>query len=287
MIDFLKYRALCLGFSVVLLFTGFTAYFYRGGFAYSIDFTGGCEIRLAFEKPLEIAALRKLFTAEQFGEAVVQSIEGGQEYLIKISKYDSNIEEIIKKIVESSFVDNTVTIKAVEKIGPEAGSEVRYNAIMSIFLALITMGLYIMLRQKYAYAIGATAALAHDILVILTYCLVFQEPISLIVLAAILSILGYSINDTIIVFSRINDNLGLSKKMNGFEVVNHSINQTLSRTILTSFSTLLSMLAVYFFGGAALKSFATVMIIGIIFGTYSSIYIASPIMLYFNDQFQN
>lgn len=286
MIDFLKYRNVCFAFSFFLLLLGLLFFFIKGGFVYSIDFTGGSEIRLAFTKSVQIEDLRRSINSDLFGETKVQEVSGGKDFIINVAKYHESVEEILVKNINESIPNNTVSVKSIEKVGPEAGSEVRYNAIIAVLLSLMAMGLYITLRQRYAFAVGAIAALAHDILVVLTFCLVTGEPISLIVLAAILTIVGYSINDTIIIFCRINDNLGLSKKMDGFQIVNYSLNQTLSRTLLTSFSTLLSMLSIYFFGGPALASFSKIMIIGIIFGTYSSIYIASPIMLLLNDQFK-
>lgn len=287
MIDFLRYRSWCLSFSIFLLISGVSAFFYRGGFVYGIDFTGGAEVQLSFNNPVDIGALRQIFEKEDFGETKVQSVEGGSEYLVKIAKHSESLENDIIKLVSREVGQGNFVIKSIELVGPEAGDEVRYNAAMSLLLALIVMGLFIALRQQYAFALGATAALAHDILVILTYCLVFGEPITQLVLMAVCTVLGYSINDTIVVFSRIKDNMGLSKKMSGEEIVNYSINQTLTRTLLTSFSTLLSMLAFYFFGGVALRSFSVIMILSIIVGTYSSIYIASPIMLYFNNQFRS
>lgn len=286
MINFLKYRNVCLAFSFFLLLLGMLSFFTRGGFVYSIDFTGGSEIRLEFTESVQIEDLRRSLISEIFGETKVQEVSGGKDFIINVAKYDESVEEVLVKNINESILNNSVSIKSIEKVGPEAGSEVRYNAIIAVLLSLIAMGLYITFRQRYAFAIGAITALAHDILVVLTFCLVTGEPISLIVLAAILTIVGYSINDTIIIFCRINDNLGLSKKMDGFQIVNYSLNQTLSRTLLTSFSTLLSMMAIYFFGGPALASFSKIMIIGIVFGTYSSIYIASPIMLLLNDQFK-
>jgi preprotein translocase subunit SecF len=286
MIDFLKSRNVCFAFSFFLLLLGLLSFFIKGGFVYSIDFTGGSEIRLAFTESVQIEDLRRSVNSDLFGETKIQEVAGGKDFIINVAKCDESVEEILVKNINQAIPNNVVSIKSIEKVGPEAGSEVRYNAIIAVLLSLIAMGLYITFRQRYAFAVGAIAALAHDILVVLTFCLVTGEPISLIVLAAILTIVGYSINDTIIIFCRINDNLGLSKKMDGFQIVNYSLNQTLSRTLLTSFSTLLSMLSIYFFGGPALASFSKIMIIGIIFGTYSSIYIASPIMLLLNDQFK-
>lgn len=286
MINFLKYRYLCLVFSIAIFATG--AYFYvvRGGFSYSIDFTGGSELRIAFETPQDIAEVRRVLSEESWQDLIVQNLEGSSEFIVRVDDVSEFVESKVTGALSKAFGDSAFKVVSVEKVGPEAGSEIRYNAIISVILTLIGLAFYMAFRQRYAYALGAVAALAHDVLVILTYYLVMNEPISLNVLTGILSVLGYSVNDTVIVFCRIRDNLGLSKKMSGEEIVNLSLNQTLSRTLLTSFTTFLTMVSLFFLGGPVLKSFSVTMMLGIFFGTYSSIYIASTVMLYFNDQFK-
>ncbi|MCK4517230.1 protein translocase subunit SecF, partial [Candidatus Babeliales bacterium] len=177
---------------------------------------------------------------------------------------------------------NNFIIRSVEQVGAEAGKEVQWNAILSIVLALVGLLAYIAVRHRYAYAVGAVAALAHDLLVLLAFYLVFAWPISLNILAGILTVLGYSLNDTIVVFSRIRENALLHKGSSNEEIVNMSLNQTLRRTLLTSFTTLIAVLALFFLGGEVLRGFSVTMIIAIIVGTYSSIYIASPVALALN-----
>lgn len=273
-------------FSVVIFVTGLFFYITRGGFSYSIDFTGGSEVRVVFKAPQDIATVRKALSSEIWNDIIIQNLEGGLEFIVRVSEFGDTVEAKVTQCLLSEFSRDLFSIASIEKVGPEAGSEIRYNAIVSILLTLLGLALYMALRQRYAYAVGAIAALAHDLMVILTYHLIMNEPISLNVLTGILSVLGYSINDTVIVFCRIRDNLGLAKKMTGDEIVNLSLNQTLSRTLLTSFTTFLTMISLFLLGGSILKSFSVTMMLGIFFGTYSSIYIASPVMLYLNDQFK-
>ncbi len=170
-------------------------------------------------------------------------------------------------------------VRNVEWVGAEVGKDIKWNALISVILSLLLIMLYVAVRSRYRYAVGAVVAIAHDMLAVLIYFLIFGEPISLHVLAAVLAILGYSLNDTIVIFSRIRENFAKMKGVSEEEIVNRSINQTLSRTLLTSFSTLLAVGSIFLFGGEALHGFSLAMLIGIVVGTYSSVYIASPVML--------
>ena len=284
MIDFLKYRYACMVVSAVLLISGAAAFFYKGGFRYHIEFEGGTEILLAFEKPIEIGELRTAVDEKKWGTNQIQSIgSDGHEFLVRIGLQDGDIESSFKKTL-SKAIDNTVTIRSIEQVGAEAGKEVKTNAIIAILLSLLVLLLYLSIRSKFAYATGAVAALAHDLLIIAGFLIVTGIPVSLNVLAAVVVILGYSLNDTIVIFSRIRENIGKLRGRSSYEIANVSLNQTLRRTLLTSFSTFVSVLTLYLLGGEALSSFALVTLVGVIFGTYSSIYIASPVMLALNQE---
>ncbi len=283
-INFLKYRYLCLAISILFILAGIVGYFIKGGFRYHIDFAGGAEIRISFEKPVEIAKLRATLSNYGWEDAVIQSIgKDKKEFIVKVgiekAENIEKLEEKFEKNIKNGFPNNHMKVENIEWVGAEVGKDMQWSAIKAVLFSLLTLLLYIALRYKYSFAMGAVVALLHDILAVLVSILLLGEPISLSVLAAILAILGYSLNDTIVIFSRIRENY---KNMHGKsteEIVNTSINQTFKRTILTSVSTLLAVGTFFILGGETLRGFSLVMLLGIIFGTYSSIYIASPIMM--------
>ncbi len=259
---------------------GVGAYFIKGGFTYHIDFAGGAELRLAFEKPIKIGDLRRVISEKGWKDSVIQSIGVSEkEFIVRIGGEAEELEGKFKAEVGGEFESNKMTIENIDWVGAAVGKDTQWNAFVAILLSMLILLLYIAIRSKYSFAVGAVVALAHDLLAVLVCLLLVNEAISLNVLAAILTILGYSLNDTIVIFSRIRENLVKMKGASAVQTINTSINQTLKRTLLTSFSTLLALFTFYFFGGEALRSFSFVMILGVIFGTYSSIYIASPIAL--------
>lgn len=279
MIDFLKYQKLCGFFSILIFGAGAVAYFYNG-INYSIDFLGGTEMRVAFVNSVDIsdvrASLSKITTS-------IQSIVGGKEFIVKVSDAGDSLEGSVRTSLNNSFGKDSYSIKAIDRVGPEVSKEVIWNTIMSIIVMLLMVGLYIALRHQYAYAVGAIVALTHDVLIVLAYNIITGEPFSQSTLVGVLWILGYSINDTIVIFAAIRKNLGMLRTKTAYEVVNISINQTLRRTILTSLSTLLVVLVAYFLGGEVLRKASNTMILGVVFGTYSSIYLASPVMMYLDN----
>lgn len=281
--DFLKYRFACLLFSVAVVIIGFSYYFFVSGFKYHIDFTGGAEMRVNFSQPMDAAALREAMSAEGWKDAVIQSVgKTGQEFLIRVGSLNSSLETDVKACFNKHFSSNQATISNIDWIGAEVGKDTKWNAIKAVIISLIILAIYIAIRSEFKYGVGAIVALLHDILIILTFILLTSEPVSLHILASVLAMIGYSLNDTIIIFGRIRENF---KKLAGsgvsdYDIVNLSINQTLTRTILTSFATLLSVASILVLGGETLYGLAIVMFIGIIVGTFSSIYIASPSMLW-------
>ncbi|MCF7800009.1 protein translocase subunit SecF [Candidatus Babeliales bacterium] len=281
-IDFLKYRYMCFAVSALLLVFGLILYFAKGGFKYSIDFVGGAEIRASFQEPIKANDLRSALSKKGWQDYNLQSVGNtDKEYFIRVSGQIKNLEEKFSQDIKSEISSNKMTIENIDFVGAEVGKEMQSNALIAIVLSLIVLLGYITIRSKYAYAVGAVVALVHDLLAVLVFLLLFNELISINILAAILSILGYSLNDTIVIFNRIRENLKKHKDMSSNELVNLSINQTLTRTLLVSFSTLLGVLSFYVFGGEVLRGFSFAMLVGIVVGTYSSIYIASPIMIIF------
>ena len=281
--DFLKHRFACLFFSVAVLAIGLVYYLFVGGFKYHIDFTGGAEMRVTFTQPVEISALRTAMSADGWKDAVIQSVgKTGQEFLIRVGSLESTFEADVKTSFAKHFAGNEVVVGHIDWIGAEVGKDTKWNAIKAVLLSMIILALYIALRSEFKFGIGAVLSLVHDILVIMVYILLTGEPISLHILASILAVIGYSLNDTIVIFSKIRENY---KKLAGtgisdYDLVNLSINQTLVRTTLTSFATLLSVGSILFLGGETLRGLALIMFIGIIIGTFSSIYIASPSMMW-------
>jgi len=255
----------------------------HGGPKYNIDFTGGTTIQLKFQDPVQIQDIRTALSAEGYKDSEIKhfgseseiSIHTGLGYSLK--ELSENIENVIK----NDLPENPFIVQRVEQVGPKIGHELIIDALLAVFWAMILILIYIMWRFEFKFSIGAIAALLHDVIITLGIFSVFEIEVSAPIIAAVLTIVGYSLNDTIVVFDRIRENLKISKKSTNdlAGTINGSINETLSRTVVTSGTTLLVVMILYFFGGEVLKSFALAIIIGIIVGTYSSIFIASPIVL--------
>lgn len=278
--DFLKYRYVWLVVSIGYLLLGAAAYVMKGGFNYHIDFTGGAEIRVSFDQATEIGKIREVMSSKGWKDAIIQSIGStNKEFLIIVGDMNDDTEEHIKTDLNAGITGNSVHVDNIQWVGPEAGKDTTRNAVWAVLLSLIILLLYIAVRFEFRFGVGAIACLVHDILAILAFLLITREAMSLHVLASILAVLGYSLNDVIVVFSRIRENFSKIKGASEYDIVNLSINQTLRRTIMTSFATALSVMAILLLGGETLRSLSLVMLVGIIVGTYSSIYIASPVML--------
>jgi preprotein translocase subunit SecF len=286
MIDFLRYRFLtaCISLSMMIGFTSLLIYRYttRGScFSYSIDFTGGTQVLLRFNKPISAEKVKEVLSQEWSG--IVTRDFSDVDVLVRVKEFVNDsigLSARIKDKLENTLSDYTVTIEQTDAVGPGVGETLRFKSLQFIILALLAMLLYIAWRfWSAAYALGAVIALFHDAIAILLVFLVFDIEISVNIIAAIVAVLGYSINDTIVIFSQIRNNTKRMGITPLHDVVNFSLNQTLTRTMLTSISTGLPVLAMFLFGGEALHDFSLALLIGIIFGTYSSIYIASPIMM--------
>lgn len=277
MIDFLKYRYICYAISFGILVVGGVAYFTKG-FQYYVDFAGGSEIRVSFKTPVPIGDLRKKLAEAGYKDAVIQSI-GTNDMRIQIQGTEENLGEAIFQEIKKFYVGHSPDLVSIDWVGPEVGRDIKFNAILSVLLSLLLILLYVTIRSKYRFAAGAVTAIAHDMLVVLAAFLLLGEQISVHVMAAILTVIGYSLNDSIVIFSRIRENMKKLKERSEEDIVNISLNQTLRRTLLTSFSTLLAVGSIFLLGGPALRGFSLAMLVGIVVGTYSSIYVASPVML--------
>lgn len=282
MIQFLRYRSACTVLSILLIVGGAVAYIKNGGFNYHIDFVGGTELQVSFAEPVDAGQLRAALSASGWQDAGIQSVGSqGKQFLVRVKQSDKDLEAGFLSIARDAFKGNAVIVDNISWVGAEVGSDVSWNAILATLLAMLSILLYIALRSQYRFGMGAVVALAHDMLAILAIFLMLNEQISVNVLMALLTTLGYSINDTIVIFSRIQENMVRMKGSSEEEIVETSINQTLRRTLLTSITTFLAVAAIYVVGGEALKGFSLAMLIGIVAGTYSSVYIASPVMLAF------
>lgn len=287
MIDFLRYRSITALISGSIILASIGMYFYnenrRGSaFTYSIDFTGGTQALLRFEKPICGTALKNVLEEHGWHGAITREFSS-TEMLVRVKEFVNDakgLSERIRAAVAQAFPDNQVTVLQSEAVGPGVGAELRWKATMAVMIALLAIAIYIALVfWSFAFAMGAIVALAHDAIVMLALFLFLDKDISINVIGAILAVLGYSINDTIVIFASIRTNL---KKMPGaslYDIVNTSLNQTLRRTILTSLATALTVMAMFILGGEALRDFSLTLLVGIVFGTYSSIYIASPVMM--------
>jgi preprotein translocase subunit SecF len=280
--NFLKYSVPAVLFTLIIIGAGVVGYVMKGGFRYSVDFTGGTELRVRFEKPVDTPSIRKVIHEEWQG--TLSSTIGTAELMVRVPQTPDKVENLDKKIIASINAvsqNNPGTVTQVDSISRSISDNLRSKWIKVILLSLILLVLYLSFSFKVAFALGAVIALAHDALIVLACFVLMDKEISIDFIGAIMAVLGYSINDTIIVFSRIRHNM---KKMHGksmYDIVNLSVNERLRRTILTSFATALVVLSMFIFGGDTIRDFSLVILLGIVFGTFSSIYIASPIMMLF------
>ena len=290
MIDFLKYRFATLLFSLALIgsfvFVGFQRYSKTGSvFILSVEFTGGTQLLLNFDKTVSPEIIKDIVEQAGWHGAHVRDLSDNN-ILVRVADFSADVEGLAQRILEKvqiTLPDSGATLRQTERIGQGVGQELWFWALMSILIALTLMLGYIAFRfRSFAYAAGAVIALFHDAIIMLAVFLFFNREISLNVVGAILTVIGYSINDTIVIFSRIRDTMAKSRNASLAEMVNISINHTLKRTLLTSISTFLPVCAMLAIGGEALRDFSLALLVGIIFGTYSSVYIASPVMMAFH-----
>ena len=243
-----------------------------------IDFTGGSVIEVGYDKSVDLEPIRQALSDKGYGGAIVQHFGSAREVLIRLSPQDGqNKAELSTNIIAllKQQSDEKLDVRRVDFVGPQVGEELREDGGLAVVYALIAILIYVSLRFEYRFSFGAVAALVHDVIITLGVFSILQLDFDLSVLAAILAVIGYSLNDTIVVFDRIRENFRKIRKRTALEITNTSINQTISRTLMTSVTTLLVLLSLYVFGGEVIESFALALIIGVIVGTYSSIYVAS------------
>ena len=255
------------------------------GLNYGVDFKGGTLIELrANDNQINIFKLRQSLLNMKLGDVSVKQFGNQNDYLIKFEKKNDNNPNFIQEIKEdlTKSIGPGFNFRRVENVGPKVSAELLKSGIIAIGLSLAAMLLYIWIRFEWQFSLGAILALLHDVIITLGVFSLFNFEINLSIVAAVLTIVGYSMNDTVVIFDRVRENLKKFSDIKIFDLTNISINETLSRTIITSITTLLALLSIYFLGGEILKGFSLAMILGVVFGTYSSIYIANPILVLLN-----
>lgn len=292
--DFIGKRKYAYLISVVLIAAGLISLLVHGGVKYSIDFTGGLSLELDLTpvnengQPIAIQQVRDLLNSEGISGAEIQDIHSRDNHNLILIKTKTTADDGTKvgdkiiNLMKTNFpnnVDEETLVRLQEEVGPKIGEELKGKALLAIFWALVGIILYIWWRFEFAFGLTAVAALFHDVLITIGLFSLLGKEISLPVVAALLTIVGYSLNDTIVVFDRIREDLKLFRKESYPSVINHSINETLSRTIITSLTTFVVVLCLYILGGTVIHDFAFALLVGVVIGTYSSIFVASPLLV--------
>jgi len=286
-IDFLGKRHIAAVGSGIVLLVCLASMLLRG-FNFGLDFTGGTVIELGYENPVEVAAVSDALSENGFGGATVQYFGSRRDILIRMAPQEAetssaDLSDRVFRGLSTAAKDaglGDVELRRVEFVGPQVGEQLREQGGLAVLFALIGILIYVAFRFEWRFSVGAVAALIHDVLITVGVFSLFQIDFDLTVLAAVLAVIGYSLNDTIVIFDRIRENFRKLRKGTVTEITNRSINQTLSRTIITSGTTLLVLLALYFLGGEAIHGFSLALIIGIVVGTYSTIYIATAMAIW-------
>jgi len=283
--DFMGKIKITVAISGLMILVGFTSIIISGGLKYGIDFSGGTLVQLQFKSPPNIEEIRDGLKSIGLGESTIQEFGTKRDILIRVQRSEEKLQAVGSKIRNSlggKFNKEDITVERVEMVGPKVGSDLREKALLSILYAVIGIVIYISWRFELRYAAAAIIALVHDVLVTMGAFSLFDKEFTLVIVAAFLTIIGYSLNDTIVVFDRIRENLRRKGKNTLAQTINISINQTLSRTLLTSGTTLLVVISLFFFGGEIIHDFSFALLVGVLVGTYSSIFIAS-VFLVFSD----
>jgi len=301
-IDFIGKSRLSGFFSLFLIAAGIISLGLNGGPKLGIDFNGGTMIAVNYTETVNIEKVRSALANVSldgqhfdFSKAEIKHFGDDSNVAVRIATLDNEPENFSQKVVgfmRSIFPDKIPEnemdfILSIEKVGPKVGAELSGDAMMAVFSALVLILIYISIRFEFTFAVGAIAALAHDIMITLGFFSILGYEITLAVIAAFLTIVGYSLNDTIVIFDRIRENLKLNKRANYTDVINQSINESLSRTLITSVTTFFVVVILFLFGGEVIHNLAFALIIGVIVGTYSSIFVASPIVIRMHENKQD
>ncbi len=281
--DFIGKRKFTVWVSAIAILISLGSIFFHGGLRYGVDFAGGILLQIKFSQTVDISEVRNTLGAMGLKDAMVQNFGEENEFLIRVEKASEDLEEISKTIqtsLQGRFKDKILEVRRAEVVGPKVGKDLKTKAIWAMGLSFLGMLIYVGFRfRQFSYGLGGIVALIHDIIVTFGAISIFDLEFSLPLLAVIMTIIGFSINDTIVIFDRVRENIKKMRKEKLETIFNVSINETLGRTILTSGTVMMVILILFFFGGPVIHDFTTAMIIGLISGTYSTIYIASPTVL--------
>ena len=280
-INFISKQKFTAFLSTALIIAGLASLVSKGGPLLSIDFTGGTVAQVKFENPVELGQLRNMLSEYGFKGAEIVEFGSPDEVLIK-TQFSGSSSEISEKLTIA--LGKTFTLRRVESVGPKIGKELQNDALKAIGLALLLILIYITFRFDRYYALGSVIALIHDVLITLGVFSLLDYEINLSIIAAFLTIVGYSLNDTIVVFDRIRENIPKYLKKTLNDVVNLSLNETLNRTVITSLTTMMVVVILFVWGGKVINLFAFALIVGIFIGTYSSLFVASPVMVFFEKR---
>jgi preprotein translocase subunit SecF len=277
-IDFMSKRQIAMAVSLLLIVVAIGAIAWRG-LNLGIDFTGGTLIEVGYSQPVDLATVRTALEGGDFGDASVQQFGTPRDILIRLSGGGEEGEgarlsnAVFNALAAAS--DDEVELRRVEFVGPQVGDELTEDGALAVLVALIAILMYVAMRFEWRFAVGSVIALVHDVVITVGMFALLQIPFDLPVLAAVLAVIGYSLNDTIVVFDRIRENFRKMRKGTPVSIVNRSLTETLSRTLVTSLTTILVLLALFFLGGEIIHGFAFALLVGVLIGTYSSIYVAS------------
>ena len=281
--NFLGKRRFTIWVSAIAIALSLGSILFHGGLRYGVDFAGGLLLQIRFSKAVNISEVRDAMEAAGSKDAAVQNFGGASEFLIRVEKLSEDPDAASKKIESSlreRFKDKSLEIRRAEVVGPKVGKELKEKALWAVLLSFLGILIYVSFRfHQFSYGLGGIVALTHDIIITYGAISLLNIEYSLSVLAVILTIIGFSINDTIVIFDRVRENIKKMRKESLETIFNVSINETLGRTIITSGTVMMVVLILFFFGGPVIHDFAFTLIIGLISGTYSTVYIASPIVL--------
>jgi preprotein translocase subunit SecF len=285
--DFIGKKKITLWISAVGILISIGSIFLHNGLRYGVDFAGGLVAEIKFSKPVDISEVRGATDAIGLKDAAVQKFGGENEFLIRVEKATDDLEAISKSIqtsLQERFKGNTLEIRRIEVVGPRVGKDLKTKAMWAVSLSFLGILIYVAFRfHKISYGLGGIVALFHDIMVTFGAVSIFNIEFSLNVLAVILTIIGFSINDTIVIFDRVRENVKKMRKEDLVTIFNVSINETLGRTILTTGTVMMVVLVLFFFGGEVIHDFTIALIVGLITGTYSTVYISSPVVLFWEQ----
>lgn len=280
-LGFMSLRKVAMSISTLLILASFASFFVKG-LNFGLDFTGGTAVEVGFAQPADLKKVRSVLAENGFADASVQLFGSSQEILVRLAPRGDDVkaEVIGNQVIEAlKIADDSVVIRRIEFVGPSVGEDLKEQGGLAMLTALICILIYVAFRFEWRFAVGAVSALLHDVIITLGLFSVLGLEFDLTILAAILAVIGYSLNDTIVVSDRIRENFRKVRIDDTIEVIDISLTQTLNRTLVTSITTILVLIALFFWGGQTIHGFATALLFGVFIGTYSSIYVASAVAI--------